>query len=236
MKDFSLILPTHNHPALVRRLFDSIIRTTSNLDQLEIVLYLDSDDEESRNISHPFLHMVKLVKHPDTMGNMLRAGYAASQARYVMPINDDMLFCTEDWDTKVLKAFSRFSDDAAMVYGNDLYYGRMICTFPILSRMACELMNKICPAEYKWHCIDAHIFDIFKRLSQLGYKRALYLGNVIFEHMHHELSAAINDSELEPNSDTDDQELYFSLAQDRQRIALRMAEYIKDRKGELCKP
>jgi glycosyltransferase involved in cell wall biosynthesis len=235
MKDYSLILPTHNHPTLVKRLLDSIVNTTSSLDRLEVILYLDSDDLQSQNISHPAIDIIKVIKQPDTMGNMIRAGYAASQAKYIMLLNDDMLFHTKEWDAKVLEVFSRFDDEPAMVYGNDLYYGKMICTFPILTRTACELMEKICPAEYRLHCIDAHIFDIFKRLEGMGYKRAVYLRNVIFEHMHHEL-AAINDSETGPKSDTDDQSLYFSFAQHRQQVALKMAELIKDRKGQLCKP
>ncbi len=227
MIDFSLILPTHNHPALLKRLFESIALTAANLDRIEVVLYLDNGDILSQKISHPFIRLVKLIKQPDTMGNMLRQAYLASQAERIMLINDDMLFRTKGWDIEVQKTFSLFTDEVGMVYGNDFYYGNLMCTFPILSRKACELMGGICPAQYKWHCIDAHIFDIFKRLSGMGHKRSVYLGNVIFEHMHHELSAAINDSELEPRSDVDDQELYFSLAQERQQVALRLAEYIE---------
>jgi hypothetical protein len=91
-------------------------------------------------------------------------------------------------------------------------------------------MDKICPAQYKWHCIDAQIFDVFQRLAKLGHRRDIYLGDVVFEHMHHELSAAINDAETKPESDVDDQNLYFSLADGRQEIALRMAEYINSKK------
>lgn len=228
-KDFSLLLPTHNHPGLMRRLFDSLAKTTANLDNLEIILYLDHDDLDSQAVEHPLLSMTKLLKYPDTMGNILRTSYAASGGKYVMLINDDMIFGTKNWDLKVLKAFSRFSDDVAMVFGNDLYYGQMMCTFPILSRIACELMDKICPAQYKWHCIDAQILDVFKRLEKLGHKRAVYLGNVVFEHMHHELSAAINDSAVKPESDAYDQNLYFSLADQRQELALKMAEYINSK-------
>ena len=136
-------------------------------------------------------------------------------------------------DVKVLKVFSGFPDDLGMVYGNDLYYGDLMSTFPILSRTACDILGKICPADYKWHCIDAHILDVFKRLSKLGQKRLAYLRNVVSEHMHHELSAAINDPDIKPKSDVDDQAVYFSLAKSRQEIAEKMAEYIKNRKGEV---
>ena len=232
MKDFSLILPTHNHPGLVKRLFNSIADTTANLNQVEIVLYLDSKDRESSDINHPLLDLVRIIRHPDAMGNILRAGYDKASARYIMLTNDDMIFMTKNCDEKVLRAFEEFPDDIGMVYGNDLYYGNMMCTFPILSRKACELMDKICPEDYKWHCIDSHILDIFKRLASLGYKRMRYLRNVVFEHMHHELSASVDDPDLKPRSDKEDQGMYFSLADKRQEIAERMAEYIRNRKGE----
>ena len=116
-----------------------------------------------------------------------------------------------------------------MVYGNDLYYGDLMCTFPILTRTVCELMDGVCPAEYRWHCIDSHLLDLFKRLKLVGYARSIYLKNVLFEHMHHELSAAINDdSDVKPASDTDDQDIYFSLADRRQTIAQKMADHIRN--------
>jgi hypothetical protein len=47
--------------------------------------------------------------------------------------------------------------------------------------------------------------------------------------MHHELSAAINDdSDVKPASDTDDQDIYFSLADRRQAIAQKMADHIRN--------
>jgi len=228
MKDFSLILPTRDHPALARRLLDSIAKTTSNPSALEIILYVDSDDIESQEISHPQLFISKIIGCGDSMSEITRKCFELSQGKFVMLINDDMLFKTRDWDIKVLDVFSRFPEDVGLVYGNDLYYGKRMSTFPILSRKACELMDKICPVQYRRHCIDPHILDIFKRLEKLGYKRAVYLGNVIFEHMHNELGILINDPESTPQGDEDDQELYFKFVDYRQQIAERMAEYINN--------
>lgn len=227
--EISLLLPTHRHPGLMKRLLNSIVRTTAVLSRLEIVLYLDDDDTETLRIESPGreLRLVKLIKRPDAMGNIMRACYDASHGKYVLLLNDDMIFGTKDWDTRVLREFAAFPDGIAMVYGNDLYYGDLMCTFPILTRTVCELMGGVCPSEYRWHCIDAHLLDLFKRLTDLGYPRSVYLKDVIFEHMHHELSAAINDdSDLKPDRDIDDQVVYFSLADRRQMLAQKMADRI----------
>lgn len=228
VKDISLLLPTRGHPRLVKQLFDSIIMTTSDPERLEIVLYVDQDDTESLAIDHPLLSFSKLTGHGETMGSITRKCYEKSQGKYVLLLNDDMIFRTKNWDLRVLGEFARFTDGVALVYGNDLYYGKRMPTFPILSRTTCELMEKICPPDYRRHCIDPHILDVFDRLARLGHERSIYLRHVVFEHMHYELGLMMSDPEYAPASDADDQERYFSFADSRQRIAENLARYIRD--------
>lgn len=227
-KTFSLILPTRDHPTLVMQLFESIVKTASMLDSLEIVLYADNDDIESQSLAHPLLSISRITGEAKTIGGITQECYEKSRGKYIILANDDMVFRTKAWDARVLAAFSKFSDEIALVYGNDLYYGKRMSTFPILSRTACDLMGKICPVEYHRHCIDPHILDIFKRLEKLGFKRTVYLGNVIFEHMHNELGILISDPETVPRNDIDDQELYFKFSDYRQQIAEKLANHIKN--------
>jgi glycosyltransferase involved in cell wall biosynthesis len=232
-KNFSLILPTRDRPMLVKRLFDSLTQTVGDPDQVEIVLYIDQDDVESRKISHPLLDTIRQIgpRPRKTMGNIVKDCYEASRGRYVMLINDDVVFHTKKWDVELLEAFSKFPDEVALVYGKDLYYGKEMATFPVLSRTACDLMDGICPGKYNSHCIDAHVFDTFKRLSELGHNRTVYLPNVVFEHMHYDLGASACEGGLEYKNDQDDQTAYLSFAEERQRTAVRMAQYIESQKN-----
>ncbi len=236
-KNFSLILPTRDRPMLVKRLFDSLTQTVGDPDQVEIVLYTDQDDIESRKISHPLLDTVKQTgpRPRKTMGNIIKDCYEASRGRYIMLINDDVVFHTKNWDVELLEAFSQFPDEVALVYGKDLYYGKEMSTFPVLSRTACDLMDGICPGKYDNHCIDAHVFDTFKRLSGLGHNRTVYLPNVVFEHMHYDLGASACEAGLEHKNDQDDQAAYLSFAEERQRTAARMAQYIESQKNSVAK-
>lgn len=230
MVDLSLLLPTRGHPRLIRQLMESIVRTASDPRRLEIVMYVDQDEPEGFEIDHPALFILKLTGNHETMGSITRKCYEKSHGRFVMLLNDDMIFRTQNWDKLVLEQCSRFEDGIALVYGNDLYYGRKMPTFPVLSRTACELMDKICPRDYRRHCIDPHILDVFARLERLGHKRTVYLRRVIFEHMHYELGLIMSDPEYIPSSDVDDQETYFSFADDRQRVAEAMAHHIEQTK------
>ncbi len=227
VKNFSLILPTRNRLDLVQRLFSSILETSANLDLLEIILCIDEDDPESHKISHALLAIKKIIATQRGMGGIIRNCYSKSTARYIILLNDDVIFRTKNWDIKVLEAFSRFPDDLALVYCNDLYYGRRLSSFPILSRTACDLMDNICPAKYKSHCIDSHIFDIFKRLSQLGHERLVYLPNVIFEHMHYGVTLSSYEGKFFNTNRTNDQLSYLSLSEQRQQIAFKMAQHIE---------
>ncbi|MDP3789646.1 MAG: glycosyltransferase [Candidatus Omnitrophota bacterium] len=230
MKNFSIILPTRSRPAMVKRFLDSVVETAWRLDELEVVIRLDEDDLESRKISHPSLSITKLIMpRSDNMGDFIRTCYEGSKGRFIALMNDDVVFRTKDWDEKVLKVFSRFPDGAALVYGNDLYYGSKLATFPILSRAACELMGGLSLPSYRSHSIDSHIFDIFERLARKGHKRHIYLSDVIFEHMNYGVSTATYDTDLsEADPHEDDRRLYIALAGERQLIADKMAQHVEE--------
>lgn len=231
MKEFSLILPTRERPILLKRLLDSIADTVSEPERLEIVLYVDEDDVESRNVSHSSLFIVKQIgpRPRKSMGAIIGECFKASRGRNIMLLNDDVVFRTKDWDVKVLEGLSRFPDNVVLVYGKDRYYDAEMCTFPILPRTTCDLMEGICPSDYYSHCIDSHVFDIFERLSSLGHDRSVYLPNVVFEHMNYELGASAYEPGFRRSNNRDDQAVYLSLADQRQMIAGKMAQYIESR-------
>ena len=182
MLKFSFLLPTRGRPELVNRFFQSILDTVSCIETIEIVLCLDDDDIASQGITHDQLHIKKVVlPRGATMGLLNRACFDASSGRYVMLINDDVIIRTKNWDQIITDVFSAFKDDIALIHVNDLLFGEQLCTFPVLSRRAC-LEIGICPAEYRTYRIDDHIYDTYNILAYLGYRRIVYLSDVIFEH------------------------------------------------------
>jgi tetratricopeptide (TPR) repeat protein len=225
--DFSLLLPTRGRPASVQRFLQSVAQTASSPEKVEVIIYADEDDPETQRISFPGLKLIKLVGHRETMGNLNRACYEASSGRYVMLVNDDLVFRTHGWDTKIRQGFYRFPDEIAIVYANDLIQGERLAAFPILSRVACEIIDCISPSEYLRTGIDTHIFAIFKILSRFGYERIVYLQDVIMEHMHHSIGKSSFDrtcSNIDPFIDL---ETFASLSMTRLYAAFRLARYIE---------
>lgn len=216
MIQFSFLLPTRDRPGLLRHCLDAILRTTSDPRTVEVVLYVDDDDQDTADIDLPALRIVKLIGSKKTMGEMTRECYAASTGRHIVLANDDMSIRTKDWDIAVQRVFARLPDRIALVYGDDGYYGQRVCTFPILSREACEAMGGVIPPEYRRHCIDSHLFDVFARLRAMGTDRMMYLPEVRFEHM--------NLGALAPRKD--DEALYAQFAEQRAAAAERLARAI----------
>ena len=225
--NFSLLLPTRGRVRLVQRLFDSVVQTSSNVGRLEVVLYIDEDDQESREIFHPELSLVKIIGQPgESMGSMNRACYEASQGRYVMLMNDDAVFRTPNWDACVLDLASRFPDEIALVYGNDLDQGETVPTFPIVSRTVVEIVGEICPRGYRNLHIESHILDIFKQLARMGYDRICYLDDVVFEHMHYAVGKGERDSTSIKKNQRADDLLFIALNDERAFKAKLLARHI----------
>jgi hypothetical protein len=224
----SLLLPTRERPALVHRLFDSLIRTTADLGTLQVVLYVDEDDRASQEICRPELSLVKIVGHPQqTMGKMNQTCYDASQGRYVMLVNDDVVFRSRHWDTRVLEAANRYPDGIMLIYGNDLDQGEAVPTFPIVPRTACQILGGISPLGYRNLHIESHLLDIFKRLARIGHNRICYLDDVIFEHMHYVMGKAAADSVYIKKNQRADDLLFIALDEERAFKAQLLAQRIE---------
>ncbi len=235
MVKLSLLLPTRGRPGFVAEFLQSVISSASDLQSLEVVVTIDQDDVESQGITcPPPLQMVKMVGSPGRpMGLMNQQCYEASSGRYVMLVNDDVLCRTEGWDALIYKTFSQFSDNIALVYGNDLDQGAHVPTFPILSREACQAMGGLCPISY-WNLhIESHIFDIFKQLKRLRHDRIVYLPTLVFEHLHHTLNKSEADQTSKKHDTRADDWLFIALDDDRYRVAHCLARLIEDgRAGE----
>lgn len=227
----SILLPTRGRPSFVYRLFDSLIQTTSDPKSIEIVLYMDADDIASHEISHPELKITKLIRPSGSpMGKITRECYGASRGRYIMLMNDDAIFRTQNWDISVMDAFARFHDDIAFVYGNDLEQGEKVPTFPILSRKACEIMGGVCPTGYLNLHIESHLFDIFNQLKRFGHNRIVYLNDVIFEHLHYAVGKSDHDRTYVKKDPNFDDRLFITLADERSYVAKKLAAHIESNK------
>jgi glycosyltransferase involved in cell wall biosynthesis len=229
MPRISLLLPTRGRPHLIRRLFDSLAMCTDGLDDLEVILYLDDDDETSQEISDNRFSLTKIIGPRLSMGayNTICLGRASGDL--IMLMNDDVVVRTPAWDRTVGELARTIPDGIFLAYPNDLHIGKRMCTFPILTKKACELLLRPYPEEYKTYFIDWHVFDIFKRFRAKGYPRIFYLENVVFEHCHYMAGKAQFDATYETKDYYQDDWTFLNLCALRQQMAERLAASIAGR-------
>jgi hypothetical protein len=228
----SLVLPTRGRPALVARLFDSIAEKTRDLRGIEVVAYVDDDDTGSIGISETRFALTKIVGPRLTMGGYNTACLQRSKGSIIVLINDDMVVRTTHWDDLVRELDNRFEDKVYLGYGNDLFKGARLCTFPILSRRTCAVLGEPFPIAYKGAFIDYHLLDIFKRIAHAGYARICYLENLVFEHLHYRTGKASFDETYQKRGRYDDDPVFFRLRDSRSAGASALLGNIRGARAE----
>jgi hypothetical protein len=223
----SLLLPTRGRPALARRLFKSVCETTSRLDRVEIILYVDEDDVDSHQLDCPGLNVVRIIGPRRSMGDYNSACLKRARGDIIVLANDDMVIRTAGWDEKIAQMHASYTDGIYLAYANDLFKNRRLSTFPILSRRCCELLGDPYPSAYRGAFIDAHLFDLFKRLQHAGFDRIKYLEHVVFEHLHYRTGKAEYDETYRKRGRFEDDFTFIAMAGTRSRHTKRLLNAIR---------
>jgi len=207
----SLLLPTRGRTALAKRFLQSVADKTTQLDNVEIIIRVDDDDVESHQIKFSGLNTKLLIDPKTTMGGYNTECFNQSSGEIIVLVNDDMVIQTLGWDEKLRELHRKIEDKIYLAYGNDLFKKGDLCTFPILSRQCCELLQKPYHLAYRGAFIDYHLMDIFKRLEKAGHNRIFYLNDVVFEHLHYRTGKAKIDATYKARGRFDDDMLFISL-------------------------
>ncbi len=186
----SLLVPTRGRAELLRRFLESVLARSERPDLVEVIIYADEDDPASHGLKVEGLEVHTLIGPRATMGHYNTACFEKSRGDIVALGNDDVVIQTRGWDRVLREMHAAMQDGIYMAYPNDLFKGRGLSAFPILSRKACELLGEAFPRAYRGAFIDYHLLDIFKRLEHRGHARLIYLEEVVFEHMHYRTGKA----------------------------------------------
>ena len=223
----SLLMPTRGRPTLVDRFIESVVTHTTNLENVELILYVDDDDVGSHHLGSDKVSTKLIIGPRVSMGAYNHACFEASRGDVIILVNDDMVIGTHGWDTKILDLNARIPDQIYLAYGNDLFKKGNLCTFPILSRRTCELLVEPYPEEYRGAFIDYHLFDIFKRLQHAGFERIFYLEDVVFEHLHFRTGKAPFDETYNKRGRFADDPIFLCLINSRKKSADRLLKVLR---------
>ena len=223
----SLLLPTRGRAELLRRFLESVLARSERPDLVEVVVYADADDPSSHGFQVEGLEVRTIVGPRASMGDYNTACFERSRGDIVVLANDDVVIQTRGWDRKLREMHAAMQDRVYLAYPNDLFKGRGLSAFPILSRAACQMLGEPFPRAYRGAFIDYHLLDIFKRLERRGHPRLIYLEDVVFEHMHYRTGKGDFDEIYGKRDRFGDDDTFLRMRDERNAAAARLLAAIE---------
>jgi glycosyltransferase involved in cell wall biosynthesis/ADP-heptose:LPS heptosyltransferase len=165
----SLLIPTRGRPEYLDKVFDSIGRTVGNADGIDVWIYVDNDDD----ITKEYIHSKSYLRYPfkinwvfgernisqGQMVNILRQKCATNPGMY-MPFADDYVLTTGDWDGAIRDAFDRYPDRIVLGYVPNPHSGPEQVTLPVLSAEWTNITGRILTESFPCWCDDTWLDQV----------------------------------------------------------------------------
>jgi len=192
----SLLTPTRGRPHKMESVWKSALTTADAPNDLEVVFYLDNDDDNGisklKDMRSDQIKSKIGCRMPIENGaNMWNEAYKAAVGEIFMLCADDVLFRTQGWDTVVRGEFEKRSDRIVYVNGNDKgpFYRRW-GTHGFVHKNWIDVIGYFAPPIY-FYGVDDYYTYVSKSLG-----RAVFLDHVVIEHMHWTLKKTKEDEEV----------------------------------------
>jgi hypothetical protein len=188
----ALLCPVRERIENLKRLIHSLIKTTSTLENIVLVLGIDDDDpkrKEYLQITNEYKQFIKVVEIHNNgtflgLGRIWNIMALQTTEEIFAMVGDDMIFSTIDWDLEILKEFSKeklSNDRLKLVYCNDGYKGNL-CVNSFIHRRYFDITGIYCREEWKHSFHDNWLMDVFNAIG-----RNVYLPHVVIRHLHYSI-------------------------------------------------
>lgn len=200
----SVIIPTKNRVKNLIKVFDSLNTNTYFYQDVEVVLYVDGDDEPTINFlkndisNHNGKINVNAIigKEKVKLADTYNKAFEKCSGEIIMYSADDVHFRTKNWDVLIKEEYDRYEDKIALVFGADgIQPIGTLATHGFLSRKAIEAIGYVHPIGMGYNYSDNWLTDIYRKLNRLVYTP------VYFEHCHWGVGKAEYDETYKTGSD-----------------------------------
>ena len=203
----SLLCPTRGRPDRVCVMLESIIKTTEKLENVEILFYIDSDDDKKddyiasinnllNQYNNPFKRVLPHIGEPMSVSKSWNIIAKKCEGDILVMANDDEVWITKGWDRRLNEEADKFPDDIYCIYFDDGITHGKICAFPMVSRKWYETLGYFTPGIFKFLANDTWIEYIAMHIDRLH-----YVPDVLIEHRHYLHNKSEMDETYKRNSD-----------------------------------
>lgn len=177
MKTISLILNSRGRISFLQSLFDNLVSTALNLQNIEVLISFDNDDIDSINYIMNLDHKIKdvliyeIIERNLHMNNRLTGLAKKASGEFIFIINDDIEMLSLGWDDIAYKVLSSFQD--GIVYGKthdnscDKERTSEYASFPIVSKKSVEILGYFMHPDYYSLGGDVHLWRIYHSLNRV---------------------------------------------------------------------
>lgn len=115
----TICCPSRGRPGLAARMVESINKTVSKPSNVEIMLYLNDDDEKLQEYKQSIDKKYYVIgPNQSTCLTWNQLADKASHDIFFLA-GDDIQFMTKDWDKAIIRAFDQYADKICMVFPYD---------------------------------------------------------------------------------------------------------------------
>lgn len=186
MKRISLIFPSRDRLSFIHELMESLHRTTRNPQDIEILIAIDNDDEEMALIFKSLEEMYNLFsmkfysvpRSEHFVEDYVNFLARKAEGRWIIPINDDSVFMTKEWDTQSAEAMegkaTEFGDDLVLGLfkdginrtGEDKLYPHFSC-WSMISKEFLYAFGYIFNPEFNIWGVDHFVAEVYRHIGRL---------------------------------------------------------------------
>lgn len=177
----SILSPTKKRPGHIRNLINSIHETADNVEDLELVLYIDEDDNSYDDLLKEDLGIeIKYIKGPKiVISDMWNKCCNIATGPIYHHASDDFLYRSKSWDTKVKQHFDACDDKIILVYGMDGHQNQNLGTLSFIHKNWVNVVGYLVPGFFDVDWCDTWINDVAH-----GIGRRIYDDSIYTEHLH----------------------------------------------------
>lgn len=188
-KKFSIILNSRGRIELLHNLLKSIVKTTSNLNDIEVLISIDNDDEITIKMLHGLvaLSLVDIswlywetIPRNRNLQNRLNNLANSAHGKYIFVLNDDCEILTKLWDFHIYDLLEEYNDSEIsnrnLNTSGGIIYGATQCnsadhgpepysSFPIISKKAVDALGCFMPDEVPGLGGDVLAYRIYNEIG-----------------------------------------------------------------------